>query len=336
MKKAMARRGLCWFFLLLTALTLSGCRSRVITEAPDAAPRPGERAAGPEDVSDAPGEDAQPDPRAEAEPDPDAGTRENPLSDRREYDETAAVELIEGTDRVVHGGGEGEGASRRDDGALAGAFQMDVGADQTATQSVAADEADKTGVSDDAEEADSALTYYTVLLRDRLGTLFECKRLNVYWETAEDHVTVFKRSVEHELILTAGAYDVSARLLEENLRVDDGWIARKDPQVIVKVVGGDVLGRGVDGDAAAKSVRDGLFARPGWADIDAVKRGRVLLLSEEMLTAPHLRTAAALAVAKTAYPDLFEDTPIDEALRMLTEEATGAPPEGVYWYAGQG
>ena len=62
------------------------------------------------------------------------------------------------------------------------------------TRVVAAQEAEQVGVAEDAEEADSAMTYFTVLLRDRLDALYECQRLKVYWETAEDHVTIFKTS----------------------------------------------------------------------------------------------------------------------------------------------
>ena len=49
---------------------------------------------------------------------------------------------------------------------------------------------------------------------------------------------------------------------------------------------------------------------------------------------PWLRTAAAVIIARTAYPSLFSDTDPDEALRMLTEEAAGTPPTGICWYAG--
>ena len=91
-------------------------------------------------------------------------------------------------------------------------------AEETATQTVPAEEADQMGVDDEAEAADSSMTYFTVLLRDRLNSLFECKRINLYWEEAEDHVTIHKTSLAHRLILDAGAYDVSARLLPENLR----------------------------------------------------------------------------------------------------------------------
>ena len=189
------------------------------------------------------------------------------------------------------------------------------------------------GVSEDAEAAESAMTYFTVLLKDRAGSLYECQRANVYWETKEDHVTVHKSSPEHALILEAGAYDVSARLLKENLRVDDGWVARKNPQVIVKIVSSSVLGSGVLSAGAAQAMYRALCAREGWANIDAVKSRSILMLSEELLKAPHLRLAAMLLIAKAASPELYADVDPDQALRMLAEEATGAPLSGLFYFS---
>ena len=213
--------------------------------------------------------------------------------------------------------------------------QVSETAEETATQTVAAEEAEQMGVSEDAEAADSAMTYFTVLLLDRMGSLFECQRQNVYWETARDHVTIHKTSPEHALILNAGCYDVSARLLPENLRVDDGWVARKNPGVIVKIVDGSVLGGGVGSDRAARALAQSLRGREGWAAIDAVKSGRILLLSQELLEAPYLQTAAMVMIAKTANPALLADVDLDDALRMLMEEATGTLPTGVYFYCSE-
>ena len=331
--------------LLLMTLLLTGCRSRTIMTAQDISRQntveeegqtdgsvSGEQLSS-SDASDVPetGET-----EGSAEPDPNGQTKENPDSDRKEYDESAAVELADGTERHIHGGGEGPGAFTEAESEEPGVLKLNESAEETATQTAAVDEAERMGVSGDAEAADSAMTYYTVLLQDRLGSLYECKRLNVYWETSEDHVTIFRTSPEHDLILASGAYDVSARLLEENLRVDDGWIGRKNPEVIVKITGSGTLGSGAASTSAAKTVYDGLLARPGWSGIDAVRNGRVLLLSEELLNAPYLRTAAMLIIAKTAYPSIFEDTDIMTALQMLTEEATGSPVTGICYYDGQG
>ncbi len=188
------------------------------------------------------------------------------------------------------------------------------------------------GVSEDAPEADSAATWYALLLADRLSSLFECQRQTVYWETAQDHVTVHKTSPEHSLITNAGAYDVSARLLPENMRVDDGWIARKQPDVIVKVVDKSILGFGVTSSAGAQRTWSALRARPGWSSLSAVQNGRVLLLSEELLSAPHLQLFSTLLLARCATPTLFEDTDPQAALSQLTEEAGAGSPDGRLWY----
>ena len=67
-----------------------------------------------------------------------------------------------------------------DEEAGASASRLNEMAEETAEQTIPADEAEQTGVSREGDEADSILTYYTVLLRDRMGSLFECQRLNVY------------------------------------------------------------------------------------------------------------------------------------------------------------
>ena len=322
------KRILC-LLLALSLLLLAGCRVRTTVSGPYAG---GEE--GPGETLSAPGDSA-----VEAEEtDPAEGdgsgerTRENPEASRKEYDETAPAEIVDGTDRPLHGEGEGDGAPMKNEDAPNRVSRLDDAAEETATQTVAAEEADQMGVSDDAEEADSALTYYTVLLQDRAGSLFECQRANVYWETKEDHVTVHKSYPEHGLILTAGAYDVSARLLAENLRVDDGWVVRKNPDVIVKVADSSVLGSGAASRAGAKSLCQSIMAREGWASIGAVRSQKIALISEELLDSPHGRTAAMLILAKTCDPSLFEDVDLDDALNQLTEEATGTLPTGVYYY----
>lgn len=262
-------------------------------------------------------------------------TKENPEASRKEYDEQAPAEIVPTAGRAIHTTGEGSGTSALDEQANAAA-KISMAATETAVQTVMADRAEQRGVSADAVEADSALTYYTVLLQERMGGLFECQRLSVYWETKEDHVTIFKTSQEHSLIVNAGAYDVSARLMKENLRVDDGWIGRKNPGVIVKAVDNGVLGAGISSTGKAQMVYASLTARPGFAAIDAVRNGKVILLSQALLEAPYLQTAAMLVIAKTANPALMEDVDIQRALTLLAEEAAGSALSGHYYYNGQG
>lgn len=308
--------------LLLAAcliLPLAGCRQRIET-APAASARISDEAAAGETGEEAKTDAADADGSGER-------TRENPESSRKEYDEHASAEIAPGTERLLHSEGEGSGAPVAESDAEKTASQAREDAEETATQTAAAAEADKKAASPEGEEADSALTYYTVLLQDRLGSLFECQRLTVYWETAQDHVTVHKSSLEHALMMDAGAYDASARLLPENLRVDDGWIARKQPDMIVKIVPGATLENG-----AANSVRDALLMRPGWSAIPAVRAGKVLLLSEDLLASQRLRTAAALLIAKCAYPDVFADVDAAQAVSSLLEEETGGASAGRFYF----
>ncbi len=340
-KKGRPVRRLLALQLCLLALLLCGCRVRTTAVDPSqAGPAAHTVEAGgngqdgrEEEIPAAEDPSVQPD-TAEAGAEPDR-TVERRDADRREYDENAAVEITAGTGRTLHAEGEGQGTAQDAEQAYATVAKIDPGAEETATQKTAAEHADRMGVAEDAEEADSAMVYWQVLLEDRLGTLYECKRLNAYFEMPADCLTVHRSSQEHTLLIGAGVYDVSARLLEQNLTVDDGWIGRKDPQLIVKVVGRDVLGSGVADTAAALAVRTGLLARPGWTSIDAVRGGRILLISEELFEAPHLRLAAMLMIAKEAYPSLFADVDPDEALRQLAEEATGSAPAGVYRLSGQ-
>ena len=47
-----------------------------------------------------------------------------------------------------------------------------------------------------------------------------------------------------------------------------------------------------------------------------------------------LPVCMAVAVAfRYAYPDLFADVDVGQALRMLAEEAAGAPPTGIFYYS---
>ena len=327
--------------LLCLALPLSGCRIRT-SDGPKQTDTAAQAASGPSDtekngeapagaaIAEIPGNGNE----GQENGEPGAKTKENPDATRKEYDENAPAEVVPGTDHLLHGEGEGNGAPLIGEDAEQRVSRLNDQADKTATQTVAAQEAREMGVDPDAEAADSPMTYFTVLLSDRMGSLFECQRANVYWETAQDHVTVFRTSPEHSMILNAGAYDVSARLLEENLKVDDGWVVRKNPGVIVKIVESSVLGSGVPSTNAVRAVCQSLIHRDGWSSIDAVRNGRVVLLSEELLQSPHLRTAAMLIIAKTASPELLADVDLDEALQMLKEEATGTLPAGIYYFQG--
>lgn len=338
---AVNKRILLPALLICLLFLFSACRVRISSSAPDQsadtpASKAGDGFSRGEHSIDGTGDSAEnEESAAEADFPGTAGdlTKENPEASRKEYDENAQAEIVPGTEHLLHQEGEGPGASRPGESAGSKVNRLNDEAEETALLTVPAAEAEQKGVSEDGEEADSAMTYFSVLLQDRMGSLFECQRSNIYWETVQDHVTIHKSSPEHDLILKAGSYDVSSRLLPENLRVDDGWVCRKNPQVIVKIVDGSVLGSGINGTASARAVRSQLISRPGWSSIDAVRNGKVLLLSQQLLEAPHLQLAAMVLIAKVSAPELMNDVDPGEMLNMLTEEATGVLPTGCFYYS---
>ena len=323
-------------FLLTLALLLQLCACRVRTTLPSPegpeAPRGEETLPPAAPPSAAPGPAASPEPAPpetpeqnapEEEPDGPSGEAED--SERREYAPDAEGELTPEAETPLAAAAEAPGGNASPaEGEGAPANVESEGAEKTALETLPAEEAEELGIQETGETADSMETYYLTLLDSRLGALFECKRLYVYWETDEDYRTVCRTSLEHRLILGAGAYDVSAKLLEENLTVDDGWISRKKPDVVVKVAGGGSL------DAAARSLGAELAARPGWEELPAVREGRVLLLSGRLLESRAGQIAAMVYLAKLTYPEQMEDVDPDEALRALTEEAGGSPWSGAY------
>ena len=321
--------------LCLTGVLLSGCRVRTsavdpanpvrlqaYTDQGDPSLESGELMDGPDGA----------DPADSPEMEPGGRTQEDPGAERMEYDALADAQVEPGQEERIHQNGTGEGSFSEHAEQKEAAAKENENGEKRAKLTREADDARDTGVEEDAEKADSALTYYKTLLRDRLGSLFECKRIYVYWESTDDHVTIFKESPEHQLILDAGAYDVSSRLLAENLTVDDGWIERKNPGAIVKVTDASVLGEGVLLPGSAEQVYKEILARPGISNENAVNDPHVLLLSEELLESEWGRVFAELILAKTLYPDSFQDVDLKEAGDMLAGEQTGQALAGVWYY----
>ncbi len=321
---------------LALALLLCACRVRTtlieppVPEMPETATQEADAPARigapvePQDTSDeTPAEER-------GEPDADAPAERDEDATRREFEADASGELTPDAEAPLYTASDAPADASAPPAAPPAVEPAAVeteGAALTATETVPAEEAERLGADESGEVAESVLTYYQTLLESRLGNLFECKRLYVYWETDEDHRTIHRSSPEHQIILNAGAYDVSAKLQEDGLTVDDGWVLRKAPDAVVKVADGGALDAG-----AARELCIALAERPDWAGVSAVRERRVLVFSERLLDTQAGRTAAAVFLAKLLYPAQLEDVDADEALRALTEEAGGAY-SGVYAYS---
>lgn len=306
--------------LLCACLGLSGCtlRTRVVPEAADTSDdQTGTGRSVAAEMSAQPGSDtadmagAAPNENAPAssEPDPNAPTLHSDEAERRTFAEHVSAALDEGASRqaTLTTADEALPAQPQEGGTVPYDRQQ-TSAELTLTERKPLAEADELAAADEGRVADSVLQYYQTLLMTKANTLFECQRLYVYWETAQDHVTVHKTSVVHTVITLAGGYDVAAKRQEDALLVDDGWISRKDPGCVVKVLPRDTT------ESEAQTIRAALRARPEWGSITAVKNDSILLLNERLLDTPAGQTAAALLLAAAMYPQAYAD--LDEAAAL--------------------
>ena len=259
-------------------------------------------------------------------------TAENPERSNREYDESADADILPGKAQRLHAPGEGEGFFDYAPDALSASVRTDDTAERTATRTEWVNASRRMSTGDAGETADSALQFYTVLLDERTSSLFECKKLYAYLEMPQEYVTIHKSGDAHRLLLSAGLYDVSSRLQEDGLTVTGGWVVRKNPDLIVKLTASDVLGLKVSTADQAEPIYSGLFLRDEWDKMEAVHEHRVLLMSEEVLGNPYLACAGALMLAKTAYPELFNDVDMTDALARLLDESGGCSFPGTLFY----
>jgi len=266
------------------------------------------------------------------EPDQSVPSTDDPDSEIREYADDASGVIAEDAEVLIaadipqqqEAAAVPEGpAPEPAPAAPAAAETADPEAQLSVTVTVPSDDAEKKGAADNENTAESAMQYYTALLDSRLGELFECQRFYIYWEGPEELCTVHKSSVEHKVILLAGAYDSSAKLAEDALHVDEGWVCRKDPGAIVKCIP----------DSEFASARPGLEAiasREGFASIDAVKKGRLIAIPESLMQSAAGQTAAAVYIACFLYPSLFSDVdPGEAAGTLLSEAGRTVPPAPV-------
>jgi len=118
----------------------------------------------------------------------------------------------------------------------------------------------------------------------------------VYWELSNDLYTAGPGSFIDDLIVRAGGINIAADAKEQWPQLNLEALILADPEVIVLA------------DHPYGETAEGVKARPGWADISAVKNDRIVeVLDDDLVSQPGPRVAEALEfVAKALHPELFE------------------------------
>jgi len=184
------------------------------------------------------------------------------------------------------------------------------------------DEEDQAVIGDDGGVV-GIVEDYTALLRQGVNTLFPCQLLYIYCETPQNLVAAGRGSTMYQLMASAGGTNVSTRLTPDRLAVDEDWVVRRNPDVIVKFVDTTILGNNISTSGAAAELRNTIISREGWGQIEAVRNNRIILFSQQMLDTDESRLAVKLLVSRMMYPELFTNMDVDGTVAELIRGMSG-------------
>jgi len=123
------------------------------------------------------------------------------------------------------------------------------------------------------------------------------KEASVRWAYASD-------TGYTDLCDVAGGVNIAKEKIEYHGDVEAEWVMGENPDVIIGLSYSG--GYKVDDDAPLMAYRDGIMSAPGFELVDAVKNGRVYIISGDFSLGPQM-TIGTVAVAKWLYPELFSD-----------------------------
>lgn len=187
------------------------------------------------------------------------------------------------------------------------------------------DDGGQTKPSGDGGSVETIMDKYADFLEDGVGRLYPCQVSYIYLEGEEGYQTFSRGSDENQLIMESGCYNLAEKLGGETF-IDDDWIIKKNPELIVKIVSSDVLGKNVESTEAAMEVCSTIRTRPGWDTTRAVVNGNILILSKELMNSDEGKLAAKLYISSTLYPSLFSSLDLSAMCHELLGEG------GIYAY----
>jgi iron complex transport system substrate-binding protein len=168
------------------------------------------------------------------------------------------------------------------------------------------------GESAKAEEIIEFYNGITDPLVEALGDLSDDDKPQVYIECYKEYRARNQRSGTHPMVEISGGINIAQDLdplgSGTTFEVDPEWIIEQNPDIIIKVVSGSTVSCGYDVDDAEQMrlAREEIINRPGFENIDAIKNGRVYLITSHICD----RSCNAIGIAYLAkwfHPELFGD-----------------------------
>lgn len=159
------------------------------------------------------------------------------------------------------------------------------------------------------------------------------ERVTVYAEShGGDYVAFGPGSEWHTMIETAGGSNIFADAAKPYTEVDPEVLIERNPQVILKDARRTPkMGYGVTDTEPMQAYLDEFTARPGWSEIDAVRDGKVYVVSSALGAGP-TKMITILYFAKVLYPERFADIDPDSVLAKYYEKFQGVEFKGMFMY----
>ena len=182
-----------------------------------------------------------------------------------------------------------------------------------------------------AEELINFEQQYLDLIEERVEDLTEEQKPRVFLEAYKEYGAYGPGHSSHDALIACGGINIFADI-DNYAVIDPEAVIERNPQVIIKSIsgGGVPSGYGVTDTGPMEELRNNIMSRPGWDHIDAVKNGRVYLISTD--TKSTHACVHRSYYAKCLHPELFEDIDPEAIHEEWFQKFLGIEYVGVYAY----
>jgi iron complex transport system substrate-binding protein len=160
------------------------------------------------------------------------------------------------------------------------------------------------------------------LVISRVSNVSQAEKPRVYFEGYSDYSAQPGSSGSGLLIRLAGGQNIAENLSVAAPKVNAEWVMTENPDVIIKVV--SPTKDGINFTA----VHSQIVSRPGMQNVNAVRNGRVFVISGDVAYGPRSYTGL-LSIARMLYPDRFKDitpqTALDEYAQRFVSGTNQTP-----------
>ena len=181
-----------------------------------------------------------------------------------------------------------------------------------------------------AEELINFEQQHLDLIKERVEDLKPEQKPRVFFEFWFDLRGMGSGTADHEHLIACGGINILEDI-EGSVTIDPEIVLERNPHVILKEITAYThSGYDVTDTSQLEELRDKIMSRPGWDNIDAVKNGRVYIISRHSkATHPCVFNSY---IAKWLHPELFEDVDPVDIHREWFQKFFGIEYKGVYAY----